>query len=139
MRETLLRERRTRDAERSVGVVTQQQGVLTAPVSGLMGLGFDTLASSGATPFWQTLANENGVFDEPLMAFQFTRFLDVRAARDLEPGGTFTLGGVDKSLFTGDIDYQPIPDGQTGFWTQQISGALGARRMVASVCALTVV
>ena len=87
-----------------------------------MGLGFQSLASSRAAPFWQTLAGEDGVLDEPLMAFHLTRFLDVPRARALEPGGTFTLGAVDNSLFTGEIDYQPIPDGQAGYWLQEITG-----------------
>ena len=87
-----------------------------------MGMGFRSIASSGASPFWQTLVGEDGVLDEPLMAFQFTRFLDVREARELEPGGTFTIGAVDSSLFTGEIDYQPIPDGFAGYWIQEIAG-----------------
>lgn len=90
-----------------------------------MGMGFQTIASSRAPPFWETLANETGALDEPLMSFQFTRFRDVERAETLEPGGTFTLGAVDSSLFTGDIDYQPIPDGQAGYWIQEITGKPG--------------
>lgn len=47
--------------------------LLTNPVSGLMGLAFNTLSTSKATPFWQTLANTNA-WDQPLMAFHLTRF-----------------------------------------------------------------
>ena len=47
-------------------------GLLNSPVSGLMGLAWNTIASSGATPFWQTLAG-SGKWDSPLMAFQLTR------------------------------------------------------------------
>lgn len=72
-----------------IAVVTQvSQNLLTPPVSGLLGLGFASIASSGAVPFWQSLATE-GALDEPLMAFQLTRFVDVPNARQLEPGGTF--------------------------------------------------
>lgn len=46
--------------------------LLNTPVSGLMGLAFQTIASSGATPFWETLAS-SGAWTEPLMAFQLTR------------------------------------------------------------------
>lgn len=108
------------------GVVTQESGVLTAPVSGLMGLGFQTIASSGATPFWESLATNNGTLDSPLMAFQLTRYLDDQDAQELEPGGTFNLGAVNTSLFTGDIDYQAIPDGQEGYWIQEVTGAYPA-------------
>lgn len=48
------------------------EGLLNSPVSGLMGLAWNTIASTGATPFWQTLA-ESGKWDSPLMAFQLTR------------------------------------------------------------------
>lgn len=47
-------------------------GLLTSPVSGLIGLGFEAIASTRATPFWQTLV-ENGAWDEPVMAFHLTR------------------------------------------------------------------
>ena len=106
-----------------LAVVTQiSDNLLTSPVSGLMGMGFSTIASSGATPFWENLANTDGTLDEPLMAFQLTRFIDVNNAQTLEPGGTFNLGAVNTSLFTGDIDYQDIPSGQEGYWIQELSG-----------------
>jgi hypothetical protein len=65
--------------------------LLQAPVSGLMGLGWQALASSGAKPFWQALY-ESSVFDEPVMAFYLTRFQNVSRAQEQEPGGVFTLG-----------------------------------------------
>ncbi|KAI0630626.1 acid protease [Trametes polyzona] len=105
------------------GVVTQvSNDLLNAPVSGLMGLGFASIAASGATPFWQALAENDGTLSSPLMAFQLTRFVDTPSASSLEPGGTFNLGAVNNSLFTGDIDYQDIPSGQEGYWIQQLSG-----------------
>ncbi|KAI0766648.1 acid protease [Trametes elegans] len=105
------------------GVVTQvSTNLLNEPVSGLMGLGFESIAASGATPFWQALAESDGTLDSPLMAFQLTRYVDVSNAQSLEPGGTFTLGAVNSSLYTGDIDYQNIPDGQEGYWIQELAG-----------------
>ncbi|TFY55761.1 hypothetical protein EVG20_g9201 [Dentipellis fragilis] len=110
------------------------QGLLNAPVSGLIGLAFEALASSGATPFWETLLQKN-VWDQPVMAFQLARYQNVSDARALEPGGTFTmgqpllsylrrpgltrpdtLGNVNSSLYTGDIDYQNVTSTNTGFW-----------------------
>lgn len=49
-------------------------GLLSSPVSGLLGLGFQTIAASRATPFWQTLASQ-GAWDEPVMAFHLTRYV----------------------------------------------------------------
>ena len=56
-----------------------------------MGLAFQTIASSGAKPFWQTLVDD-GAWDSPVMSFQLTRFIDQQRAHTLEPGGTFTMG-----------------------------------------------
>ena len=36
---------------------------LVAPVSGLMGLGFEAIAESRSTPFWEALANSDGTLD----------------------------------------------------------------------------
>ena len=74
-----------------------------------MGLAFQTIAASGATPFWQNLV-ESGAWDSPVMSFQLTRYVlspdgivmqrshlfrsyvDQPRAQSLEPGGTFTMG-----------------------------------------------
>ena len=66
-------------------------GLLTSPVSGIMGLGWQSLAASGAKPFWQALYDDN-VLDEPVMAFYLTRYQNDSRAQDQEPGGVFTLG-----------------------------------------------
>lgn len=49
-------------------------GLLTSPVSGLLGLAFETIASSGATPLWENLV-ESGAWDEQLMSFFLTRYV----------------------------------------------------------------
>lgn len=90
-------------------------GLLNSPVSGLMGLAWNTIASSGATPFWQTLAASNAL-DSSVMGFQLTRFMDDPNAETLEPGGAFNLGFVNQSLYTGSIDFQNIPSGQESWW-----------------------
>lgn len=91
-------------------------GLLDSPVSGLMGLAWQSIAASGAEPFWQTLAS-SGVWDEPLMAFQITRFTNISQVRTLEPGGTFTMGAVNSSLYTGSIDYVNLPSDAVNYWT----------------------
>ncbi|KAF5353146.1 hypothetical protein D9758_008755 [Tetrapyrgos nigripes] len=95
-------------------------GLLDDPVSGLLGLGFETIAASKAPPFWESLV-KNGAWDQPLMSFQLTRMQNVSSATELEAGGTFTMGFTDSSLFTGDIDYNNIPDGMETYWIQQMS------------------
>ncbi|KAG1786038.1 aspartic peptidase domain-containing protein [Suillus plorans] len=89
--------------------VTQvTSGLLEPPVSGLLGLGWQSIASSKATPFWQTLAS-SGAWSDPVMAFQLTRFMNGSNVNTEEPGGSFTMGFVNSSLYTGSIDYQAIP------------------------------
>ena len=103
------------------GVVTQtSSNFLEGPVTGLMGLAWQSLASSGAMPLWQTLAAQ-GSWSEPVMAFQLTRFLNASNVQELEPGGSFTMGYTNSSLYTGNIDYQNLPDGQQSFWIQEIT------------------
>ena len=86
-----------------------------------MGLAFESIASSDATPFWQTLAQTSGTLDEPLFAFQLTRFSNNTNAAKTELGGTFTIGTTNSSLYQGDIDFQPIPSGAPGYWIQSLS------------------
>ena len=89
---------------------------LVSPVSGLIGLAFSTIAQSRATPFWQALADGN-FLTSPEMSFWLTRFVNDPQAQTLEPGGAFTLGGTNSSLFTGDIDFVNIPSSVTpSFW-----------------------
>lgn len=63
-------------------------------VSGILGLAFQTMAVSGAKPFWQTLA-EGGSWDEPLMTFQLNRFVssmsDVPSPSDAVSEGLLTM------------------------------------------------
>lgn len=87
-----------------------------------MGLAWKSISSSGATPFWQTLA-AGGAWDEPLMAFQLTRFVNQSNANALEPGGTFTMGATNSSLYTGDIDYVDVPSDAITYWTLPLTGA----------------
>lgn len=51
-------------------------------------------------------------------------FLDDQSVKALEPGGSFTMGFVNQSLYTGDIDYQNIPDGQESYWILPLTGNL---------------
>ena len=57
------------------GVCNQvSQNLLSPPVSGLLGLAFQSIASSRAMPFWQTLVS-GGAWDSPLMGFHLTRLV----------------------------------------------------------------
>ncbi|KAF9219785.1 acid protease [Gyrodon lividus] len=101
-------------------VTSTSSGFLQNPVTGLIGLAWQSLSSSGAMPFWQALAS-SGSWDSPLMAFQLSRFINDSHAGGLEPGGSLTMGYVNESLYTGSIDYQDIPAGKVSFWLQEIT------------------
>ncbi|KAJ6581457.1 acid protease [Mycena capillaripes] len=90
-------------------------GLLNDPVSGLLGLAWQSIASSGAPPFWQTLASGNQ-WDSPVMAFQLTRFSNQSRSQDLEVGGSFTMGFVNTTLFSGDIEYIDMPTSTNSYW-----------------------
>lgn len=60
----------------SGSATTTSSNFLQNPVMGLIGLAWKSLSSSGAMPFWQTLAS-SGAWDSPLMAFQLTRYVGV--------------------------------------------------------------
>jgi len=60
-----------------VGVVDAfSSKFIHSPVSGLMGLAWAPLASSGQTPFWQALAS-GGNFDSALFGVQLTRYVQI--------------------------------------------------------------
>ncbi|KAI0312342.1 aspartic peptidase domain-containing protein [Amylostereum chailletii] len=91
------------------GVVNSiSDDILDPSVSGLIGLAWRSLSPSNTEPLWQTLF-ASGVLDEPLMAFQLTNFRGYSEPSPLLPGGTFSLGAVNETLYTGQIDYQDMP------------------------------
>lgn len=109
-------------SDQTMLVVDQMtSGLVDGSIAGIMGLAFQTIASTGAVPFWQALINNNQ-FSSPEMSVFLTRFLDDAQATDEEPGGILTFGGTNSTLFTGDIDFQDFPSGSTAsYWLQSIS------------------
>ena len=96
-------------------------GFLQGSASGIIGLAFSAVAVTYSTPFWQALGSQLAA---PEMAFYLTRFNDDANAKDEEPGGVFTLGGVNSTLFTGDIEFLNITliFGTPTFWLLTMSG-----------------
>ncbi|KZT57709.1 acid protease [Calocera cornea HHB12733] len=87
-------------------------------VSGLIGLGWPALSASESTPFVNALVNANKL-PSPEMAFFLSRYVDDPNAQSTEPGGYFTLGGTNTSLYTGNIEFHNIQQiqGQNAYWT----------------------
>lgn len=101
----------------SVNVMTT--GLVNAPVSGLMGLAFQTLASTGATPFWQAVTNAK-LLNSPEMSFFLARDLNPLSETSLANGGVFTLGGTNSTLFSGNIEFNSLVS-TPSFWLLALS------------------
>ncbi|KAM0793341.1 hypothetical protein ACM66B_000796 [Microbotryomycetes sp. NB124-2] len=90
------------------GACSNLSNVIEYGVSGLLGLGWQSLATSKSTPLVQRLWQE-GQLDEPVFAFALARWNgNANATSDVMPGGLMTLGGINSSLFHGDINWIPL-------------------------------
>ncbi|KAI0032714.1 aspartic peptidase domain-containing protein [Vararia minispora EC-137] len=104
-----------------VAVSDMTSGLVDGKLAGIMGLAFDSLAASGATPFWETLVQGNQL-SSPEFGFFLTRFLDTATStQETDPGGVFTLGGSNSTFFTGNIEFINLPGSTQSFWLQQVS------------------
>jgi len=84
-------------------------------VQGIMGLAFGSISSTSATPFWENLAN-GGELSVPEMGFWLQRANPLSTDEE-GPGGVFTLGGTNSSLFTGVIEFLDMPSNiRPSFW-----------------------
>ena len=103
-------------------------GLIDGNVSGIMGLAFQQIASSGATPPWLAIINQ---LSSPEFGVFLARFDDDESQvnpttgeiADQSNGGALTLGGTDGSLFTGNVEFQPL-SGPQSFWFQTVTGAV---------------
>lgn len=91
-----------------------------------MGLAFRGIANTRATPFWQTLA-ENNFWTSPEMSFWLRRLINDVSPQSEEPnGGVMTFGGRNSSLFTGEIEFVNMPSvAAQSFWLLELSSACG--------------
>ncbi|ODN94323.1 endopeptidase [Cryptococcus wingfieldii CBS 7118] len=97
-------------------------GLLSTGVSGIMGLSWQALAYSKATPWWITLA-KSSTWSQPLFAFYLARYRNVAGATAKETdGGTATFGYLDSSLYTGDVTYVDVDD-DAQYWQIEMASA----------------
>lgn len=80
---------------------------------GLVGLGLDALSVMRKTPVFTNMIKQNLVERNV-----FAWWLSNDPAR--EPAGRLTLGGVDPSLYSGEITWAPVVT--KGYWTVQLDG-----------------
>lgn len=79
------------------------------------GLGWQALAASRVTPFWQNLYSA-AALPFPGFAVSLSRFINVPNASSIEPGGSLTFGYLNASLYSSEINYVPIPTGAESYW-----------------------
>ncbi|WVQ76028.1 hypothetical protein IAR50_005664 [Cryptococcus sp. DSM 104548] len=97
-------------------------GLLSTGVSGIMGLSWQALAYSKATPWWITLA-KSSAWSEPLFAFYLARYRNVAGATAKESdGGTATFGYLDSSLYSGDVTYVNVSS-DAEYWQIEMASA----------------
>ncbi|KAG1772615.1 aspartic peptidase domain-containing protein [Suillus placidus] len=101
-----------------LAVSATTSGLLNGGLSGIMGLGFNTISALSATPFWQALYSA-GQLSQPLFSFYLERYID-QSAMSTAPGGTLTLGGTNSSLYQGSIEYLNLA-GSPSYWLLSVS------------------
>ncbi|CAE6356758.1 unnamed protein product [Rhizoctonia solani] len=100
-----------------MGLVSQTSGVLlNGKSAGLYGLAFQRLSNTESVPFWEALVT-SGKWSQPLMSFWMTRFTNTSTLRDEEYGGEFRMGGLNASLYTGEIEYIDMPSSIRAYWS----------------------
>ncbi|KAG1902677.1 aspartic peptidase domain-containing protein [Suillus fuscotomentosus] len=88
-------------------------------LSGIMGLGFTSISALQTTPFWEALYNANNL-SEPLFSFYLERYVNQANQISAAPGGVFTLGGTNSSLYNGSIEYLDLT-GPPSYWLLTVS------------------
>ncbi|GAA94639.1 uncharacterized protein L969DRAFT_49188 [Mixia osmundae IAM 14324] len=88
------------------------------PADGIMGMGFSTIAQSGAPTYFENLMSQN-VVSEPYFAFFLGRASDVSSSAATRSGtvnnvGELCLGCTDSSRYTGSFTYAPVQI--KGYW-----------------------
>jgi phytepsin len=106
--------------------VVKEPGVafIAAHFDGILGLGFASIAVTGATPWWYH-AVDSKLVDEPVFAFYLNRV----------PGGDgeLPLGGVDEKHYKGDFNYVPLTN--ETYWEFAMDGvAVGGSKFCVGGC-----
>ncbi|GAA6002757.1 hypothetical protein JCM10207_007660 [Rhodosporidiobolus poonsookiae] len=94
--------------------------IVDGEISGILGLGWASIASSQAVPLVQSLA-DNGTLPEQVFGFAFETGTFTTASSVTAPGGTLTIGGVDTSAYSGEINWIDIVQPE-GYWQIPLEG-----------------
>ncbi|KAJ1036763.1 hypothetical protein NDA14_004565 [Ustilago hordei] len=108
-------------------VATQvSSGLTSSHMEGIMGMGFQRLASSGEPPFWIAAGLDTFSF--------YLERASLSSSDSTQPGGVFTLGGTNSSLYQGDVSYNPLIEEL--YWMVRLGG-IGTRDSDVNLNSLT--
>jgi len=113
-------------ANQTFAEVVKEPGIafIAAHFDGILGLGFKSIAVTGATPWWYH-AVEQKLVEEPVFAF----YLNRAAGGD----GELLLGGVDEAHYTGNFSYVPLTN--ETYWEFAMDGvAVGSSKFCVGGC-----
>ena len=94
-----------------------------AKFDGILGLAYPKIAVDGATPWFNTLIEQNKV-DEPIFSF----FLNRQAGQD----GELYLGGMNKERYSGEVTWLPVT--RQAYWQVAMDSVQVEKENVVSVC-----
>lgn len=90
--------------------------IIGYPLSGIFGLAFESIAQTQTLPLWEAVM-QSGQVTEQAMGFFLKRYRGDASASTIESdGGEFSLGSLDTSKYTGDINYVSISSSDTDYW-----------------------
>lgn len=99
---------------------------VAAKFDGILGLGFPTIAVTGAVPVFNNMIDQELV-EEPVFAFWLNR--EVGA----EKGGELTLGGIDEEHYKGNLTWAPVT--LSAYWEFKVdSMVFGGEDLCAGGC-----
>ena len=94
-------------------------GLLNSEISGIAGLGFQSLSTSQTPPLWSNVGLTSGAEE---FAFFLNRQIQTAASSDLEQyGGVFSLGGANSTLYQGAINWSNVIN--KAYWLITLGGA----------------
>ncbi|XP_070604985.1 gastricsin-like isoform X1 [Erythrolamprus reginae] len=88
---------------------------VSAKFDGILGLAYPSLSSGGATTVMQGMIQEN-LLDAPIFSFYLSR------QPSTQDGGSLIFGGIDSSLYTGQINWSPVTE--DWYWQIAVEGFL---------------
>ncbi|KAI5480820.1 aspartic-type endopeptidase [Pseudohyphozyma bogoriensis] len=92
----------------------QLSNIVSGDMSGILGMGWSSIANTQAVPLVQQLW-QNNELPEPVVGFAFARWNgDPSASTSVKPGGIMTVGGINRTFFDGELNWINI--NSESFW-----------------------